>query len=219
MDPTARATFSFEGTSVRWIGYRDEWSGRANVYLDGELKATVDTFASPSAARATLFAATGLAPGAHALTLAPAGTANAASRGLWVWADAFDVVERLEQDRPEVTLSGDWVVSAGPAHSGGSAAASLAQGARATFAFNGSAVSWIGYRDEWCGIAHVYLDGEFRAEIDTYAPPLQARAQAVIYSISGLPPGPHTIAVEVERQANPLALAGWVWVDGFETPP
>jgi len=48
MDGGARATATFSGSEVRWIGYRDEWSGIANVYLDGQLKGTVDTFASPA---------------------------------------------------------------------------------------------------------------------------------------------------------------------------
>src|SRR5439155_27084913 len=31
----ARASFTFTGTTIRWIGFRSFWSGIANVYLDG----------------------------------------------------------------------------------------------------------------------------------------------------------------------------------------
>jgi len=47
MDSGSRASLTFTGTGVSWILYRDEWSGIANVYLDGVLKSAVDTYASP----------------------------------------------------------------------------------------------------------------------------------------------------------------------------
>ena len=40
-------------------------------------------------------------------------------------------------------------------HSGGTAALATDAGARATFAFSGNGVRWIGYRDQWSGIARV----------------------------------------------------------------
>ena len=49
------SSFTFAGTGVRWIGYRDEWSGMANVYVDGALEAVVDTFAQPSQQQQVLF--------------------------------------------------------------------------------------------------------------------------------------------------------------------
>src|SRR5437899_2776402 len=42
MDRGARVTFTFPGTALKWIGRRDAWSGIANVYIDGVLKAQVD---------------------------------------------------------------------------------------------------------------------------------------------------------------------------------
>ena len=91
MDAGDRAILSFTGTAVRWIGYRDEWSGRANVYLDGLLQATLDTFASPFQARAVIWEATGLPAAGHTLTIEVLGTHNGSSGGSWVWIDAFDV--------------------------------------------------------------------------------------------------------------------------------
>ncbi len=41
-----QATFTFTGTTVSWIGYRDQWSGIALVYVDGVLNATLDTYAA-----------------------------------------------------------------------------------------------------------------------------------------------------------------------------
>src|SRR5437667_347171 len=82
----------------------------------------------------------------------------------------------------------------------GSAVLASDPGARASFRFSGSAMSWIGYRDPWSGIARVYLDGALRAEIDTYATATQA--QTCLYTLSGLPAGDHTLAIEVAGTRN-----------------
>ena len=91
MDPGASAIFTFSGVGVHWIGYRDEWSGIASVSLDGQVQASVDTYATPYQARAVIWSATGLAAGSHTLTITVTGTHNASSGGSWVWIDAFDV--------------------------------------------------------------------------------------------------------------------------------
>jgi hypothetical protein len=91
MDANHRATLTFSGTAVSWLGYRDEWSGIARVYLDGVMQATIDTYASPAQAGAVLYTVAGLAGGAHTLVIEVTGTHNAASGGSWVWLDAFDV--------------------------------------------------------------------------------------------------------------------------------
>jgi hypothetical protein len=83
---------TFSGTGIRWIGYRDEWSGIASIILDGAPGGTVDTYASPSQYQAVLYSAEGLSPGTHTLVIQVTGTENAASDGPWIWVDAFDVL-------------------------------------------------------------------------------------------------------------------------------
>jgi predicted amidohydrolase len=103
MDAGDRAEFGFTGVAVRWIGYRDEWSGRANVYLDGQLQATVDTYASPYQARVGIWEAGGLTAGGHTLTIEVLGTRNASSGGAWIWIDAFDVDAPTGPSPPSIT--------------------------------------------------------------------------------------------------------------------
>ncbi len=224
MQPRAQAIFSFTGTGVTWIGYRDEWSGLANVYVDGEWRATVDTFASPAQAQAGLFSATGLAAGTHTFVVEVTGQRNASSAGSWVWIDAFDVVSgdsgsvRFEQDSPAIWYNCDWFPSRLPLHSGGSAALAMTPGAQVIFPFTGTGVSWIGYRDQWSGIARVYVDGILHHEVDGYVAP-DSEAQALMATVSGLSPGRHTLIVEVAGRKNPASGGTWVWVDAFEILP
>jgi hypothetical protein len=254
MDRGAQASLAFTGTSVSWLGYRDEWCGIATVSLDGELLATVDTYASPARAQARLYSVDGLDRASHTLTIEATGTHSAGSAGSWVWVDAFLVDQAsfdpghasrsdagpslvrsappggresgargsrgrgregvlLEQDDPAATWSGSWSSNSLAAHSGGSARLSMEPSSMLRLDFRGSAVTWIGYQDEWSGIAKVLVDGRLRATVDTYASP--ARAQAVLFGTDELPSGPHTLTIQPTGRRNPASGGSWIWVDAF----
>jgi hypothetical protein len=91
MDQGSQATFTFTGTGVQWIGYRDAWSGIAQVYLDGALKGTIDTYSAAEQAQAVIYSSTLLKNTSHTLTIVVTGAHNATSAGAWVWVDAFKV--------------------------------------------------------------------------------------------------------------------------------
>jgi trimeric autotransporter adhesin len=90
-DAGARATITFNGAGIRWLAYRDAWSGIANVYLDGVLQTSVDTFVAVDQPQTTAYEIGGLMPGTHSLTIEVTGKRNPQSGGSWVWVDAFDV--------------------------------------------------------------------------------------------------------------------------------
>jgi len=90
--PIGTATLPFNGTGVRWIGFKAVWGGIAEVYLDGALKATVDTYAPTEQAQAVMYTASGLSPGPHTLTIKTTGAWNPAGCCSWVVVDAFDVM-------------------------------------------------------------------------------------------------------------------------------
>jgi hypothetical protein len=79
--------------------------------------------------------------------------------------------------------------------------------------FNGTGVDWIAYRDPWSGIANAYLDGALAGSVDLYADP--AQSQAVVYSTSGLAPGPHTLRIESTGTHSPASAGSWVSIDAF----
>ena len=93
-DAGSRATINFNGTGVSWSGFRDEWSGLARVYIDNELKATIDTYLSPSQPHAVPYSIDGLAFGTHSMTIEATGTRNQSSKASWIWIDSFDVLVR-----------------------------------------------------------------------------------------------------------------------------
>ncbi len=121
---------------------------------------------------------------------------------------------QIEQNDSAVVYSGGWFTNSGGFNSGASAALAIDAGAKATVTFSGSAISWVAYRDEWSGIARVHVDGALKGTVDTFAAPNQA--QAVVYTISGLAEGTHTLTIEVTGERNPNSGGSWVWIDAFK---
>jgi len=249
MDAGSQAKFTFTGTGVNWIGYRDPWSGIAQVYVDGVLKSTIDTYSANTLSQTIVYSVNGLTNASHTLTIAATGSKDAASGGDWVWVDAFDVTApsttptstttspssspsstpppssnasatpvRVQQNASTVAeTGGTWYTNTSAGCSGGSCILAMDTNARATLTFTGSAVKWIGYRDQWSGIARVYVDGVLKATVDTYASPSQA--QATLYTATGLTEGVHTIAIEVAGAHDSVSGGSWVWVDAFDVTP
>jgi len=91
MTANSSAVLPFTGTGVQWIGFSDPWSGIAQVYLDGVLTATVDTYSAVQVAQKVQYSVSNLANAAHILTIVATGTVDSNSAGEWVWVNAFEV--------------------------------------------------------------------------------------------------------------------------------
>jgi hypothetical protein len=220
------ARFSFSGTGARWISFSDQWSGIANVYVDGVLQGTVDTYSNLAKYQVVRFAITGLAAGQHTLDIRGTGQSNASASSAWIWADAFEYTTangnsagggsvtwtRRDETDPSVQFSGDWAVNTNPNDIGGSA--HLTQVSSVTFTFSGTGARWVGVRDQWSGIATVFVDGTPRGSVDTYSP--TTAYQAVQYAITGLAPGTHRLKIQAADQQDSQAQSAWIWVDAFD---
>src|SRR5213082_916737 len=90
--PGDRATFTFTGTSVSWIGYRGPQAGIARVILDGSVVTdSLDLYIPSEGPQEAVFTLPGLAAGSHTLTIEVTGSKNPASAGTAIVVDAFDV--------------------------------------------------------------------------------------------------------------------------------
>ena len=201
----SRATITFNGTGIAWMGVKDNWSGMANLYLDGNL-AVIDTYGN-NLYQTTMYVVRGLTPGPHTLSIEVLHERDGNTQGSWVWIDSFLIENgaalpggvsagagRIEENNAALIYSGTWFANASVVHNDGHAVLSMDKGSRVTVPFNGTGISWIGYRDEWSGVANVYLDGVEKTQIDTYLSP--AKARVTLYTITNLPSGPHTLTVE-----------------------
>lgn len=222
----ARVTLTFVGTGITWIGVKDGWSGLATIHLDGELT-IVDSFSPTPLQQHALFSATGLVRAAHTLSIEITHERGPGTEGSWVWIDAFDIengealpggvaatIGRVEENHPALVFSGRWYANVNAGHSGGHAVLAMDAGSRGNVGFVGTGVSWVANRDEWSGIARIYVDGQLKTEIDTYLSP--GKAATVPYTITGLSEGQHILTIEATGIHNQSAKGSWVWIDGFD---
>jgi alpha-amylase len=222
----ARASIAFTGTGITWIGVLDGWSGLANVYLDGRIQ-VVDTYGPNTRYQQRLYTVAGLPSGPHTLSIEVLHERGSQTSGSWVWIDAFDIengsgvpggftatASHIEEGDPALLLAGKWFSITGTAYSGGGAVLAMDHGASMSIGFIGTGIGWLAYRDEWSGMARVYVDGELKTTIDNYLSPSQARV--VPYSINNLVRGTHTLTVEVTGTRNASSKGAWIWVDGFD---
>ncbi len=220
--PGAQATLSFDGTSISWIGYRGPDAGIARVYLDGVFAGEVDLYYPQPRVQAIVFTSPALADGSHTLTVEATGQKSANSTDSRIVVDAFDVMRpgtRFEETDPSVAYTGSWIQgNLNRAWSMGTIAEANVFGAQATFTFTGTSVSWIGCRKFTTGIADVYLDGVFVAEIDTFAYPTEGY-QHTIFKATGLASGSHTLTIEATGRQNPAASNNYIVVDAFDVRP
>jgi hypothetical protein len=86
-------------------------------------------------------------------------------------------------------------------------------GAKVTFTFTGTSVSWIGLRKLSTGLANVYLDGIFVKQISTYLDPPMEAYQTTIFRADGLANGTHTLTIEV------ASTNSYIVVDAFDVRP
>jgi beta-galactosidase GanA len=84
-------SLSFSGTAVRWVTSKDTNHGIADVYLDGTLVGSIDTYAPGKQYQTVLYDVYGLPAGSHTLTVTVSGRQNPSASGSFISIDAFDL--------------------------------------------------------------------------------------------------------------------------------
>ena len=105
------------------------------------------------------------------------------------------VVRHIPDSGVGIKYTGVWRVARHPAYAGDSVRYAVTSGARATFTFDGRAVSWSGPVGPTRGRARVYIDGKLAATVDLFAKAFSPRK--TVWSRSWPANGKHTIAIEV----------------------
>jgi len=118
------------------------------------------------------------------------------------------------EDWGPMEFPGSWERELNAKFSGSSQAVSVVPGSRAKLRFVGNSVSWIGERGPDSGRAIVYIDGEFRSEIDLYA---KARLSTdTLFSVHDLAHDAHVIEIEVSDSKNDESSGYRVTVDAVD---
>lgn len=84
--------FSFNGTAISILGVKDVNCGLADVFIDGSLVETIDTYADSTKYRKGLFSAYGLEAGNHDVRLVVKGSLSIDSTGNTINIDAVETI-------------------------------------------------------------------------------------------------------------------------------
>jgi photosystem II stability/assembly factor-like uncharacterized protein len=123
-------------------------------------------------------------------------------------------IRHYENDSEFVYYPGTWGVHHDPLASGSSMALTDEAGAQARLFVSGTSIKWIGGKNSFGGIADLYVDEVYQGQVDLYSP--QAQWQEVLFSISGLPAGSHSIRIVATGTKSPASMGEFVFVDAFE---
>ena len=226
----ASVSFTFTGTSVRWIGSKGRNHGIAQVSLDGVVVKEVDLFGRPTdEAHMPIVTLYDLANTRHTLTITVTGRHNSQSASPTVTVDAFDVnpqvVSHWQDSNPGLKYSAGWKESPDGGYWSGGGVSNLpelpmtaheatAAGETLTMPFRGTGISVIGYRGPDAGIARIQVDGGTPTEVDLYSP--TRIWQPIIFTLQGLPDVDHTLTVTATGRRNVAATDFRVVVDAFD---
>ena len=90
-------------------------------------------------------------------------------------------------------------------------------GASVSVTFTGTAVQWIGAKNNNGGIADVSIDGTQVATVDTYDS-AGKEPQQILYTTSGLADGTHTLTITVSGSKDAASSADTVVIDAINVP-
>jgi hypothetical protein len=110
-----------------------------------------------------------------------------------------------QDSSPAIAWGGTWSSAGYPRYAGGTVRYATSAGARATLAFTGKAISWIGPVGPTRGRARVYVDGKLVGTIDLRASRFAARR--TLYATSWSTSGAHTLRIQVaSATGRPVAI-------------
>ena len=122
----------------------------------------------------------------------------------------------FEEDDPAITYTGTWNSLACNPCNNGFLKYSCQTGAKAGFSFYGTGIRWHTAKAPVLGKAKIFFDGVYKGMVDLYRSPVQ---YPLVLGGSGIPPGNHTLTIEVSGQKNPRSSGYYTVIDGFEVVP
>ncbi len=206
----ARASWTFSGKSVAWLTVAGPTYGKADVYIDGARKATVNNYAK-NVKHGVTRAVKGLAKGTHTIEIRVLGKKGAkAGKGTFVAIDGFTVGKAVTAT-PALTKVG-WQKGTNVAASDKTFVAADLKGQTMKTVVRGTSVRVFGVRGPTYGKAGLYLDGKLVKTVDLYA---KAAKWGSVAAVTGLTDATHTVVVKVLGSKNAKSAGTAVVVDGL----
>jgi hypothetical protein len=124
---------------------------------------------------------------------------------------------RYENHRDVFQYQGKWKIVKDDDYSASTISVSDDNSAKASLKFVGRSIALIGPKAQNLGIAKIFIDGKFVANLDQYSRSPTTMTQ--LYAIKELSFAPHTITIEVSGARNPASQGHSVSVDALDVWP
>ena len=231
-DPAASATFRFTGNKVRLISKKDQSQGILSVSIDGEPATEINCYSADTQLLTVVYESRLLTTGEHTIMVKPTGrfgedpawSPNIAvdafqiatiDEQAHIYANAESLWTKVDDSDGSISYTEGWATRDIQGSYGGSVHFSETKDARATYSFTGTKARFYGALKNEVGIAKVYVDGQFKTQIDC-KDESQTTYDALLYETDTLEPGDHTLAIEVTNVTTGGGTSGTeILVDAF----
>jgi len=185
------ASYTFTGTGIAVISEKYSDEGNVEVYLDGTNEGTFSAYTTTRELQQVIYSVTGLPAGTHTIQIVK-------ESGTYMLLDGLDVTRTINDTDTAISYSGSWYYQSGRGLGdyGDDVHATTVSGDSVTVTFYGSAISFLSEKNIDEGDISVSLDGVPEGTVSGYAS--TRTAQQVLYSVSGLTPGRHTLTLTKE---------------------
>jgi predicted outer membrane repeat protein len=208
-------TYSFNGTSIKWITRKGPDMGIASVVIDGVNRGSYDLY-NQNLLWKQQTAFSGLSAGAHKITIQVTGNKNPLSSDNNVAVDGFAMGTATVQESANNVQYNNWTAKAQTAAIRGSYRINDVVGSVARCSFSGSSITLLTARGPTYGYANVYIDGVIKSSnVDLYSGTQQWQFPL---TYSGLSATDHTIEVRPTHAKNPNSKGYSVVIDAFTGP-
>ncbi|HLW18504.1 MAG TPA: hypothetical protein VKV69_14200, partial [Actinomycetota bacterium] len=203
----ASASYRFTGSQITWYTIIGPNYGIADLYVDGVLRATANSYSSSTHYRAA-FTVSGFSYGKHTLTVRVRGSKGSRfGSGTDVAVDAFQSGSSIIAS-PGLTYT--WGIVKAAAASAGAYSWTDEGGATVSFTFRGTQLEWDTVLGPQMGRAKVYIDGVLKNSADNYA---GTTTYGVAKIFPGLSDAVHTVTIIVLGTHRTASTGSYVAID------
>eukprot|EP01103_Thecamoeba_quadrilineata_P002462 TRINITY_DN12417_c0_g1_i1.p1 TRINITY_DN12417_c0_g1~~TRINITY_DN12417_c0_g1_i1.p1 ORF type:complete len:774 (+),score=183.10 TRINITY_DN12417_c0_g1_i1:93-2414(+) len=222
-----KATITFQSGGIRVYAVIGSGQGIATFQLDNGIAHQVDLYDPVNQGNMMIYATGPVSPGqTHTVTITVTGQKRLTSSSNLVTIDRVDFLPLAVDDSVKGSSSLQWNYNGNWGHCTGSATCgnyfqngfwlesnswSDNSGDTASLQFTGTGVLLYGVVGPPHGIAEVSVDGGNTQQVDFYRP--YSTGNVLLYEMTGLSSGQHTLTVKVTGNQNPSASSNFVNID------
>jgi alpha-galactosidase len=181
--------YTFKGTGIDLITEKEASQGDIDIYIDNVFQRTVSTYNATRLTQQTVFSVSGLASGTHTIKAVK-------KSGTYMLLDKLSFRSdriQINNTDPGITYSGTW------SSNGNRGFGDYTNDVHFTstnsnyfqFTFTGTGIELITEKEAAQGNVDIYIDNVFQQTVSTYN--ATRLSQQVVYSVSGLASGTHTL--------------------------